>query len=345
MQVAVLGAGGHVGQRAAPALAALGAESLAVGRGETVSAPVAVPLLILAGASEEVRALVRAEAGRGRDIVDVDRDAGHLRWLHDEVAPTARAAGARVIGGAGLRWGVGDLLVAVAAAELERVSEVHVAYTTGGGREVRSPGEQRARLTGLGAPALAWVDGRLQTEPPGAARRLAWFPRPVGPSHAAGVPGGEAVTVPLHQPAVRTVRTYEAVSGWRAELLQAEANVAGTRWGHRFLSRRLAGGRAAPAGTALAARRWGTVVEVTDGTTLVRAWAYGHDPLRVTAELGALLATRLVAPTGDGGVRAPAPAPGALAVSQVVLPSAALDHLAVRTDLRWSMSRITLPTR
>lgn len=343
MQVAVLGAGGCVGQRTAVALAALDAQLVPVGRGEEVAAPVAAPLLVVAGGSDQVRATIRAEVERGRDVVDVDRDAGQLTWLHEVLGPTARASGARVVGGAGLRWAVGDLLVAVAAGELERVSEVHVAYTAGARREILSPGEQRARLAGLGAPAVARVGGRRQPEPPGAARRLAWFPRPVGPSHAAGVPGGEALTVPLHRPEVRTVRTYEAVSGWRAELLQAEANLAGTAWGYRFLSRRLAPGRTVPGSAASATRRWGTVVEVTDGTTLVRAWAYGHDPIQVTAELGALLAVRLAAPAEDGptGSRTT----GAVAASQVSAPSVALDHLAVRTDLRWSVSRIALPAR
>lgn len=343
MRIAVLGAGGCVGKRTGPALAALGAQLVPVGRADAVTAPVAVPLLVVAGGSEEVRATIQTEIARGRDVIDVDRDAGQLRWLHGQVAVGVPGSGARVVGGAGLRWAVGDLLVAVAAAELDRVDAVHVAYTTGGGRDVPTPGERRARLAGLGAPALPRVEGRTQAEPPGAERRLAWFPRPVGPSHAAGVPGGEAASVPLHLPGARTVRTYEAVGGWRAEWLQAEANLAGTGWGHRLLTRRLARERAEPGSAALAGRRWGCVAEVTDGTTLVRAWAYGHDPVRLTAELGALLAVRLAAPAEHGAPRGPAP--GAVAASQVTEPSTALDHLAVRTDLRWSVSRIALPDR
>ncbi len=343
MLVAVLGADGCVGQRLAPALDALGAELVPVGRNGAVTAPVEAPLLVAAGASQGCRPTIQSEIARGRDIVDVHRDAGHLVWLHDQVAPGVRTSGARVVGGAGLRWAVGDLLTSVAAAELERVEEVHVAYPTGGGREVATPGERRDRLVQLGMPALARVDGRTVDEPPGAERRLAWFPRPVGPSHAAGVPGGEVLTVPLHLPGARTVRTYEAVPSWRAEWLQAEANLARTAWGRRRLARWLARERPVPGQASLAGRRWGCVVEATDGVTLVRAWAYGHDPVQVTAELGALLVTRLADAASEASTGSPGAGP--VAPSQVTQPSGALDHLAVRTDLRWSVNRIELPGR
>jgi hypothetical protein len=256
---------------------------------------------------------------------------------------TARRHGARVVGGAGLRWGVGDLLVAVAATGLDRIDEVHVAYTAGGLRDPASPGERRARLAALAVPAAVRLDGVRTEEPTGAARRLAWFPRPVGPSHAAGVPGGEVHSVPLHRPDAATIRTYEAVPGWRAEWLQAQANLAGTRWGHRLLDRRSARPRPVPGPADLAARRWGCVVEVTDGRTLVRAWAYGHDPVRVTAELGAFLALRLAGTPAAGS--AGRPGPGPVATSQVAPAREVLDHLAVRTDLRWSRARVQLPAR
>lgn len=340
MQVAVLGATGTVGARTQAALVAAGAQPSVVERGRTDDGGSAVPLLVAAGANEEVRAAILAAAAAGRDVVDVDRDAGHVAWLYDEVAILARERGGRVVAGAGLRWAIGDLLAAVAATDLGPVTEVHVAYHTGGLRDAVTAGERRARLTGLGAAARIRVDGRLVEEPIGAARRLAWFPRPVGPSHAAGVAGGEAITVPLHRPEVRTVRTYEAMPGWRAEWLQAEANLAGTGWGHRLLTRRAARPRPAPGAAALAARRFGCVVEVTDGRDLGRAWAYGHDPVRLTAEIAALLATSLGRSSGSSG-----PRPGAVAASQVAPAGDLLDHLGVRTDLRWSRSRVELAER
>lgn len=343
MQVAVLGATGAVGSRVTTALEAAGASGVAVGHGAAPPAALEVPLLVAAGAGDDVRAAILAAVDAGRDVVDVDRDPGHLAWLHAHAAGQARPHGSRVVGGAGLRWGVGDLLVAVAASGLAEVEEVHVAYTAGGVRDPASAGERRARLAGLAVPAVVRLGGVTTEEPTGASRRLAWFPRPVGPSHAAGVPGGEVYSVPLHRPDAATIRTYEAVPGWRAEWLQAEANLAGSPWGRRLLDRRLARPRPVPGPADLAARRWGCVVEVTDGRTLVRAWAYGHDPVNVTAELGVFLSLRLAATRTAGA--ADGPKPGLLAASQLAPARAVLDHLAVRTDLRWSRSQVDLPIR
>jgi hypothetical protein len=343
MQVEVLGPRGSVGERTCAALLAAGTQPRGIERHGAWQAARGVPLLVVAGASDEVRAAILAALDAGRDVVDVDRDPGHLAWLYEVAAAHAGGRNGRLVAGAGLRWAIGDLLVAVAAAELGQVEEVHVAYTAGGGREVATPGERRARLAGLGLPVIARVDGRSVQEPVGAARRLAWFPRPVGPSHAVGVPGGEVYSVPLHQPSASTIRSYEAVPGWRAEWLQAEANLAQTGWGRRLLERRAGRARSVPGDAALAARRWGCVVEVTDGDRLGRAWAYGHDPVQVTAELGALVAIRLATAREDAS--SSRPGPGVMAASQVAPARELLDRLAVRTDLRWSRAGVALPRR
>jgi hypothetical protein len=114
-------------------------------------------------------------------------------------------------------------------------------------------------------------------------------------------------------------------------------------WGRRLLQRRAGRTRAVPGDAALAARRWGCVVEVTDGDRLVRAWAYGHDPVRLTGELGALVTMRLA--RAGAGASLDRPRPGIVAVSQVAPARAVLDELAVRTDLRWSRASIGLPGR
>ncbi len=344
MQVAVLGAKGCVGERVGAALHDAGVQHLDVGRSETVDAAAAVPLLVVAGASEAVRASILAAVAQGRDVVDVDRDPGQVAWLHEVAARHAPGRRGRIVAGAGLRWAIGDLLVSVAAADLEHVEEVHVAYTASTRRDPASPGERRAQLASLAVPALARLEGREVEEPAGAARRLAWFPRPVGPSHAAGVPGGEVYSVPLHHPEAATIRTYEALPGWRAERLQAEANLARTGWGQRWLERRAARARPVPGAAELAARRWGCVVEVRAGRRLGRAWAYGHDPVRVTAEVGVLLATRLATARVEGTSR---PTSGSVVVapSQLGRAGSSLDHLAARTDLRWSRANVELPDR
>jgi len=273
------------------------------------------------------------------DVVDIDRSPEHLRMVHAELGPLATRRGARVVAGAGLRWTLGDLLAAEAATTVDAPRAVHIAYT-GGGRLATprrgTPGERRAWVAGLGRPATALVDGREMDELPGEVRRLAWFPRPVGPSHAAAVPGGECVTVPRHLPRVETVRTYEAVTGWRAELLQATANLARTDRGRRWLARRASKGPRPRSAAELAEARWGCVAEAAGSATVGRAWAYGHDPVRLTAVIGVLLARTLAATPSD------ALPGGALAPSEVIPARAMLDELAERTDLRWSRTTVEL---
>ncbi len=344
MQVTVLGAGGTVGRRIGSLLDAdqVPWRRLDAAAGD-VDLEVSQVLIGAAGGDlEGTRRAVTAALQSGIDVVDVDREAGHLRWLHALAADVGTSSGARLVGGAGLRWAVGDLLAGVAAEQVPEPVTVHVAYTAGGGRRHLTPGERRAELAALGQDGGALVEGRPVPEPPGGRRRLAWFPRPVGPSHAAAVPAGEVITVPRHLPTVRTVHSYEAMAGWRAELLQARANLARTDRGRRWMERRLATDRrpARPARPAeLAAERWGCVAEVVGGRTLGRAWAYGHDPVEVTARLavafGLRLATGTLAPAGGGP----------LAPSELVAPGLLLDELADTGTLRWSRSHTILEDR
>ncbi|TVR26865.1 MAG: hypothetical protein EA387_01945 [Nitriliruptor sp.] len=341
MQITVLGAGGTVGRRIGGVLdadrvpwrpldAAIGGVGPEVGQ---------VLIGAAGGDLEGTRRVTAAALRAGIDVVDVDREAGHLRWLHALAADVGPSSGARLVGGAGLRWAVGDLLTAVAAEQVPEPATVHVAYTAGGGRRHLTPGERRAELSALGQEGVALEDGRPVPEPAGGRRRLAWFPRPVGPSHAAAVPGGEAVTVPRHLPTVRTVHSYEAMVGWRAELLQARANLARTARGRRWMERRLATDRREPRRAELAEERWGCVAEVVGGRTLGRAWAYGHDPVEVTARLAVAFGLRLAAgrtTRGEGGPLAP---------SELDPPGLLLDELADAGTLRWSRSHTILEDR
>lgn len=341
MQVTVLGAGGTVGRRIG---GLLDAHRVPWRPLDTAAGGVDLELgQVLIGAAggdlEDTRRAITAALQSGIDVVDVDREAGHLRWLHALAADVGRSSGARLVGGAGLRWAVGDLLAAVAAEQVPEPVAAHVAYTSGGGRRHLTPGERRAELAALGHDGGALEDGRLVPEPPGGRRRLAWFPRPVGPSHAAAVPGGEAVTVPRHLPTVRTVHSYEAMAGWRAELLQARANLARTARGRRWMERRLATDRRPARSAELAEERWGCVAEVVGGRTLGRAWAYGHDPVEVTARLAVAFGLRLAAGTSVRGGGGP------LAPSELVPPGLLLDELADTGSLRWSRSHTVLEDR
>lgn len=338
MGIGLLGSTGVVGAAVGERLVARDRPAVTIDAGDPAGSLTDVEVVVLAtgGDVAATRSLVTACLAAGVHVVDVDREVGHLDRLHQVAAEAGRISGAVVVGAAGVRFAVGDLLAGLAAPLVVAPQALHVAYTDGGAGRAATPGERRAAIAALGQAGTALVDHRRVEEHPGEARRLAWFPRPVGPAHAAAVPGGEVHTVPLHLPGLATIRTYEALPGWRAELLQARANLARTTWGHRVLARRLRG-RRSPDGPAIrAGLRWGCVAELAGRGQLGRAWAYGHDPVGTTAAIATELAVRLstLPPVpGHGGARAP---------SQIADPGELLDAIAEVTDLRWSRSRVEL---
>lgn len=288
-------------------------------------------LVVWAAGPRGLSAVTEAAIATRRSVVDVEPDQAHVRWVARQLAPRAAAAGVVVAPGVGFQHFVGDLLVAVAAEELATPRDVHVAYALPDHRwplRAATPGRRASLAAGLGRTGRAVRHGREVPEHPGEQRRLAWFPRPVGPVHAAAFATGEVVTVPLHVPTVQTVRTYIALSSWRAELLQAVGNLAGRPRGRRWLEGRLlARARPLPA-SRRATCRWACVAEVADGAQVARAWAYGHDPYRVTAAAATLVVERVLA----GAV-----APGFLAPAGAGPARTLLDDLGVRTDARWSL--------
>jgi short subunit dehydrogenase-like uncharacterized protein len=268
----------------------------------------------------------------GVHLVDLGAAPGYLRWAHEQRAPAALAAGVTIVPGSGCSPLVGDLLTAIAADAVTAPSAAHVAYVLPGGGHLgdATPGVRASLATGIGRPVLALVDGDIEEERPAEVRRLAWFPRPVGPHHAAAIPGGEPLTVPRHVPGIRTVRTYLAMPSWRAELTQFQANAA--RWdaARRRVVSRLERARPSPSATRRAGLRWGVVAEVADGERVARAWANGHDPYDVAAHAALAVVERIL--TGEA-------AHGVLAPAQVADPRQLLDGLSAVTDLRWSIAR------
>lgn len=277
-----------------------------------------------------------AALAAGTHLVDVGSSPPYLRLVLDQQARHIERRGLTVVPGAGTAPLVGDLLAAVAAGLVDAPREVHVAYALPGGahRGEATPGVRASLAAGVGQPLLAVRDGQLAEELPGEERRLAWFPRPVGPHHAAASAGGEPLTVPRHVPHLRTVRTYLAMPSWRAELVQLQANAA--RWDRvrRRLVAWLERDHPPPSATRRAGLRWGVVAEVAGGDALARAWAYGHDPY----ELASRAIVEVVARVCTG--RAPV---GVLVPAQVDEPRQLLDALSAVTDLRWSTARSSVP--
>jgi hypothetical protein len=346
--VALLGARGLVGSLIAGALAALDIEVVevprAAGPSEATPDPGGVAMLERAAADCEVivnaaggapgmaERAVAAACGAGTHLVDVVPEQAHIRTLCAADA-RATAAGIVIVPGAGLQHLIGDTLAHLAGTATRGVREVHVAYTLpdhGALLADASAGRRRSAARELTAPALALVRGELESELIGEQRRLAWFPRPVGPAHAAAVPGGEAITVPRHLPGVSTIRTYVALTGGRSELLQFTANLARLDRVRDGLVRRIERPRPTLGEARRAAIRWGVVAEANGADGVARAWAYGHDPYRLTANAAVACVEAVSSGAVAAGVRSPA---------ELAVPGDLLDVIATRTDMRWSISR------
>lgn len=247
-----------------------------------------------------------------------------------QVVPSLRqatTAGPGAVTVAGFWGGLGTLLAATAVAEADDPRDVHVAYGFPGARRLvrRTSRGLRDDLVGVATDAaVAKVDGALVAEPLGEGRRLAWFPRPVGPAHAVAV-GGLEHRADLGVP---TVRTWVAARALTAELLQAVGRLDPATGAGAWLSRRAQAGGGAVGATSDV--RWAVVVECRDGDDgIVRAWANGTDPVAAAADLLLIAAARVAAGhvAADGTVAGLGDVRGQL------------DAAADRRALRWSVSR------
>jgi short subunit dehydrogenase-like uncharacterized protein len=275
------------------------------------------------------RPVLEAAIAGGAHYIDSTGEQPFVRWVFEEQDDAARQAGVAAVPACGFDFVPGDLLAAVAASRAGPVREVHVVYLVEVGPRTLSAGTRRSIAKMIGRDGVAWDRGRLVEERFADVRRLAWFPRPVGPRRAAGFPGGEPITVPRHVGGVETVRSYVAVPGIVAELGQTLATVA--RWGpiRRAVARALEIGAEGPDPERRKGVRWACVAEAVppDGA-VVRAWAAGRDIYAFTADAMAAVAHRLVDDPAASGVLAPA---------QVTDPVTLLDDLAMTTGMRWTV--------
>jgi short subunit dehydrogenase-like uncharacterized protein len=346
-RIGVLGAGGFLAQLVVEELARRGHTGELVDLRTSVDLEAPEPdhralrerlegldlVVVAIGRQQLTPAILSASIDVGAHLVDVVGDPSTVRWALATQDEAARDAGVSAVLAAGFIAVPGDPLAHLAAHAADAPGTVHVCYAfpgRGGLRAAASRGTRRAVAAQLGLPAEALADGRVVDELPGEERRLAWFPRPVGPTHAAGVPAPEAITVPLHVPSVRTVRTSLALSSWRAELLQAAATLGRSERGRRWLVGRLDRGGASTTPTARQEVRWACVAEAQGTAGVARAWAYGTDPYGTGVASLVAITEAILGGHADAGVLPP---------SAVTVPEDLLDTLSVRTDLRWSITR------
>lgn len=366
-RIVVLGASGETGRLVVAALAARGFAVVAAGRSRTRTAAALGDLAaeveleevdltepgqvrgIIADAAVVVtavgpfdalgRVVLAAAIDAGVAYVDTAGEQPFVAWARATQHERAVAAGVTAVPGGGAGGVPGDLLAALAGERVEGPCEVHVAYAFPRGLwRTASAGTRRSLATLVGAPVLATVEGRLVEERLAEHRRLAWFPRPVGPRHAAAVPGLEPLSVPDHRPDARVVRTYLSLSTPGSEALQFLGNLARWQPARDRLRSLLGPGPASthgPSADVRAASRWACVAEVATDAAVGRAWSYGTDPHGLSAAAATAVVERLVAGTVPAGVVAPA---------LVGPPGELLDRIAATTDLRWGRAVSERPT-
>lgn len=323
----MLGAAGRLGRRVVDLLDD-GPEVVPLDRGATpeVVAPTDVVVNLAATTADVVVPWARAgsRAGGYLDVAPTERS---HRALADAVLGTAP-----VVPGAGVAGAVGDALAVVAARELVGPVRADVTMYVPWRRSLlvgATPRERAELLEAVATPMAVLVDGEVGTEGIAEDRRLAWFPRPVGPHHAVAMPGTHWRTLPRSVPGLRTVRSALALRSSTAELLQGLGALSRFDVVDRAIARRAA--RPGPdRGTV--DERWAIVVEVaTAGGGLARGWAYGHDRHGITAQVAAMLAPRVATADAAAGGQP-------VGVTEVVAAEELLDALAARTDLRWSVT-------
>lgn len=337
--IVVAGATGVTGRRLVAAFAEQGHEVVAMPAEATADARRSVAadtdvVVTVARSASARSAWLAAAVAAGTSVIDGGSDPAVVVDAVDDLAARAAAGRVTVVPGAGAA--LGDLLAAMAIDAVGDAEEVHVCWAfpdRGGWRQALPPGLRAEAAERLAAPMPVLDGGRRSSERVGEARRLAWFPRPIGPVHAAAVPGPDPVTVPLHAPTVGVARTYLALPSWRAELLQATGAVLRSpRW-RGPVARRLEQGDEPPVGEQ--APRWACVAESRGRDGVARAWANGRDAVGLGVA-GVVALTEVVA-----AGRAPV---GVVSASQAAAPAALLDDLSVAAGLRWSVVRPSAAT-
>lgn len=363
MQVAILGATGTVGRRLAALASDRGHRMVVAGRDATrlrtemaglngLAAVVEVDpdqpaqvrefasradvlLSAVGGPPARRTAAVTAALEAGAHAVGAAATPRTWRMLEEHCGGLALENGLTVLPSGGIDLFVADLVAAVTAARIAAPRTIHVSYAVPGRPGLIAAGTRTSRNDVLEAlqrplPALAHGGHRSASgeERAGEQRRLAWFPRPLGPHHVVAVPGSEALALPLHLPQVATVGTFVAMRSWQAELFQMAVSML-QRPAARERLRRALVRRPSPTPDEQAATRWACVVEVGgDGDDTARGWAYGHDPYGVTAAGMMVAAEAMAAGDAPAGV-----VPPALAVAA----EATLDQMTEATDLRWQV--------
>jgi short subunit dehydrogenase-like uncharacterized protein len=328
--VAVVGATGFTGRLVVAALRKRGAEVRAIGRNRQKLDAVAaehpgVELRVVGWAAPDIAGALRGCSAMvscagpfvqaGHPVVeaallarvpytDSTGEQSFIRWVFEDLAQPARAAGVPLVPAAGFDYLPGDLGAALVAQGMGPLERLDVVYATESG--VTSVGTRLSALGVATAPSVSLRDGQLRPMRIGALRRSvdAGWGRVTG----ALIPTGEPLQVPHHVD-VATVHGYLAVPGAMGPSSPAAALFGGALRvpGVMPLLQRLA--RGGPEGPNQRARSGRIAVHVQATARDGRRRALlleGRDPYGFTADSLAELALRLADGVDATGPSAPA---------------------------------------
>lgn len=161
---------------------------------------------VVIATGESQAALARRAVSAGLNVITTTDDPTETERLLD-LDHEARSRDLSVVVGAGFSPGLAGQLVALAAAMLDEISEVHIARTGIGGRACALERLRSARST-----TREWRERRWVPAPSGSGRELVWFPEPIGGKDCYRVASGEAQLLVPAFPSLRTVTVKVAMS-------------------------------------------------------------------------------------------------------------------------------------
>jgi short subunit dehydrogenase-like uncharacterized protein len=220
--IVLYGATGYTGRLVGDELARRGLDHLLSGRdpdkllrlGEEHGTPVkAVPLdddrglrELLDGASAVINcagpftlagdALVRAAIASGTHYVDSTGEQSFIRMVFDRHGRAAERAGVALIPALGFDYSPGDCIARLAAAGLEPLEELVIAYAMEGFGMSR--GTLKSALETMKGGDVVYADERWRPAPLDVFRGSFEFPEPLGRQQMARFASGEVITVPHH---------------------------------------------------------------------------------------------------------------------------------------------------
>jgi short subunit dehydrogenase-like uncharacterized protein len=259
--------------------------------GATVVASCAGPFLELGDAP------VRVAIALGAHYLDTSGEQAFARLVYERHDEPARDRGVALLTSFGFDYVPGDLAARLAAADLEPVDEIAVAYAVQG--VATSSGTRRTMGRVMRQPLAAFANGRLVDSHFGATTRRVQFP--FGERDVVEWGGTEPLTVPRHTD-VQNVRSYlraSKVVARAGRLARAAAP----------LVRLTASVGRGPDERSRAKSRFAVVAEATSASAGRRVTLTGSDPYGLTALLIARGAQALAAGEVRGaGARGPAEA-------------------------------------